>query len=210
MYRNFATIAAAFVFSAACATAQFLSVGPTMVFKGGVNAGNIPEGQKTGTNISVVPDFSATGLVRFAKESDMGATFDIGYSTYTYRMRPESEAASNDNNTFVHSISAVTITPGLYFAGFQLGAAFVFPSSYSVESLSGLTVPGTTTNGMNSPAVEIRVGGLIPLWKHEDGVLNAVLHGGYMVTGQNSNGGTYNPTPASFGIGLNYFFTVIR
>lgn len=210
MHRSLTTLAITLVLAATCASAQFLSVGPTLIFKGGINAGNIPEGQKTGMNISVVPDVAVTGLLRFAKSSDMGATLDLGYTTYTFRMRPESESFANDRNTFIYSAPHFTVTPGLYFSGFQLGVAFGFPGDPSVESVDGsITVPGTADASV-SPAIEIRAGGMIALWKHDDGVLNAVLHGGYVLSGLEKNSGNFNPTPASFGIGINYLFKLIQ
>lgn len=210
MQRFLTAFAITLVIGASCASAQFLSIGPTLIFKAGVNAGNIPEGQKTGMNFNAVPDIAVTGLLRFAKGSDMGATLDLGYTTYTYRMRPESESFANDRNSFVYSAPHITIAPGLYFSGFQLGVAFGFPSAPSAESLDGsISIDGTTDNAA-SPAIEVRLGGMVALWKHDDGVLNAVVHGGYLVSGLDKNGGNFNPTPASFGIGINYLFTLIR
>lgn len=210
MHRFLTVFAITLVVGASCASAQFLSIGPTLIFKAGVNAGNIPDGEKTGMNINVVPDFAVTGLLRFAKSSDMGATLDLGYTTYTYRMRPESEALASDRNTFVHSAPHFTIAPGLYFSGFQLGVAFGFPGDPSAESVDGSVKVSGSADNSASPAIEVRVGGMVALWKHDDGVLNAVVHGSYLVTGLEKDGGNFNPTPASFGIGINYLFKLIQ
>jgi len=195
------------------AVAQTLFVGPGILFKGGLNAGDIPEGSKTTANINFVPDINGTLKYIFAKESGVGLLFDLGYNTASYRMRPENEQIANDNNTYIYKVGFVMFAPSLYLSGFTLGAGVGLPVSSTVSNVSG-TSSSTASDLSNhaSPYVEIRIGGMIQALKTESGELNIVVQGGYGVTGlyQSSTGNVpYNPRPVTFGIGVNYLFSVI-
>lgn len=200
------------------AFSQNIYLGPSVVFKGGTNAGNIPEGTKTAFNFNGLPDIGLTFKWMFDKESSLGLLFDAEYATYSFRMRPEDENVANDDNTFVYKPSYISLSPGLFFGGFTLNFAFGFPSAYSVQTVSG-NDPGffeVTQQDLNGPSVEIRLGGMIRAIKSDAGELNIVVRAGYMLTGMyqpeyftnNELDETNNPNIVSGGIGINYLFNL--
>jgi hypothetical protein len=200
------------------ATSQNMYLGPSVVFKGGTNAGNIPEGMKTAANFNGIPDIGLTFKWMFDKESSLGLLFDAEYATYSFRMRPEDENFANDDNTLIYKPSYISFSPGLYFSGVTLNVAFGFPSGMNVQSVSGNenTFFEVTQQDLNAPSVEIRLGGMIRAIKSDLGEFNVVLRAGYMVTGMyqpdyfTNNGfdDSYNPNIVSAGIGINYLFNL--
>ncbi|MBU3740768.1 MAG: hypothetical protein FGM24_00620 [Candidatus Kapabacteria bacterium] len=217
MKRTLLAAAAVMTLAAVSASAQMLSAGAGLLYKGGFNGGTIRDGRKTDLNFNGMVDLSAIGLLRFSKTSDMGFMLEIGTAEYSFRMRPQDEDVATDANTGVYSISKFAVTPSLYLGGFTLGASFGFGDTQTVENVDGSAVDmlrSFTDFGqvvvVASPTIELRIGGMIPLWKHDDGVLNLNLSAGYMLPGLYDNGGDNNAKPVSAGIGLNYLFTAIR
>jgi len=209
-------VLAVLVAVAAPAEAQMKQIylGPSLLFKGGTNAGNIPEGQKTGFNFHALPDLGVTFKYMFSKNSAAGAVLDLEYASYSFRMRPESESVATDDNTFVFRPSYFSIAPSLYLSGVTIGAAFGFPMAYSVNTVSGVdysSIAGSKDN-LTSPSIELRLGGMITVLESDLGQLNVLIRGGYMVTGLYNKdyfeGGSdeFNPKLVSGGIGLNYLF----
>lgn len=202
-------------------------LGPSLLFKAGVNAGNIQEGQKTGVNFHFLPDIGMTFKYMFSKNSAVGAVLDIEYTTYSFRMRPESESAANDNNTYVFQPSYFSIAPNLFLSGVTIGAAFGFPMSYSSQTVAGNEgmLGYDSSDDLNSPSIELRLGGMIKVMESDGGELNILIRGGYMVTGlyntdaavlsdyfrgtgsdRAGDPATFNPALVSGGIGVNYLF----
>lgn len=201
------------------ATGQNMYLGPSVVFKGGTNAGNIPEGTKTAANFNGIPDIGLTYKWMFDKESSLGLLFDAEYATYSFRMRPEDEDFANDDNTFIYKPSYISLAPGLFFSGVTLNVAFGFPASYTVKSVAGddaNTFFEVTQQDLNAPSIEIRLGGMIRAIKSDMGEFNIVLRAGYMVTGmyqpdyftKYNLDDTNNPNVVSAGIGFNYLFNL--
>ncbi|MCO6466697.1 MAG: hypothetical protein J5I53_08785 [Bradyrhizobiaceae bacterium] len=195
------------------ASAQKVFLGPTLLFKAGVNGGNIPEGQKTAMNFNGAPDISANLLWLFNKDANIGLIADLAYNTVSYRMRPESEALATDDNTIIIKPSYFTIAPSIYFSGFTLGVGFGFPTAISVATVSGASMSSNTDN-MQSPAIDVRVGGMIPVLEHSTGRLSALIHFAYSLTGINKSitgvDDTYNPKVISGGLGLAYHFNLTK
>lgn len=210
MMRSLLVGAAALMITATGASAQMLSAGAGILFKGGLNGGEIPNGFKTDPNFNPMPDISAMGLLRFSKTSDMGVMLEIGTAEYTFRMRPENESFANESNTLVVTYPRFAVTPSLYLGGFTLGASFGFGSTATSKSLDGKLELSADEGDVKSLTTELRIGGLIPLWKHPDGVLNLNLSAGYMLSGTDDTTGDTNPKPISAGIGISYLFTIIR
>jgi len=217
--RKIATVIVVAISLVTGVAAQDIHVGPYLLFKGGTNSGNIPEGTKTAANFNGIPDFGVTGRWMFDKNSALGFLLDLGYSTYSFRMRPESESIANDDNTIVFKPSYFSLVPSFYFSGVTLGFAFGFPMAYSVQTVSGTEMSGQflgDVQDLNGPSVEIRLGAIINAWKTETGTLGVVLQAGYMLTGtfkpEYFQPGEYfsneenNPNIISAGIGLNYLF----
>lgn len=210
MMRSIITLTAIAVLAATSTSAQMLSAGAGFLFKAGLNGGTIPNGFKTDMNFNSMPDLSAMGLLRFSKTSDMGVMLEIGTTEYTFRMRPENETAANETNTFVFNYPRFAVTPSLYLGGFTLGAAFGFGSTASAKSLNGVIEQNADEGDVKSLTTELRLGGQIALWKHDDGVLNLNLHAGYVLSGVDETSSENNPKPVSAGIGINYLFTIVR
>jgi hypothetical protein len=201
--------AAAAIFCTANGLAQNtfpMSIGPFIAPKVCVNTADIPQGFKTGMSFNGIPDFGATFYVPFSPTSTIGATADVGYSTYSILTKPESNA--NDDNTFIEKVNYFSIAPNINFSGFMLGFNIGIPMGYSVSNVSGSINPATTTDNL-ATIVDIRIGGMIPLMNDATGRLNFIVFGGYMLTGMSSNDNTSaNPKAASLMLGLNYLFAL--
>lgn len=186
-------------------------LGPSLLFKAGVNAGSIPEGQKTAVDFHFLPDLGITFKYMFSKNSAVGAVLDVEYATYSFRMRPENESTVTDDNTVVYQPSYFSIAPNLYLSGVMIGASFGFPTALSVSTVSGNDI-NISSDNLNSPSIELRLGGMIKAMESDGGELNILIRGGYNVSGlysaESFNGGSdeFNPVLASFGIGVNYLF----
>lgn len=213
MKRIVLVIAALGVVASVGASAQNMSIGPSLLWKGGLNAGNIPEGTKTAVNINLIPDVAATFRILLNRDRTLGFTLDAGYAQYTYRMRPENEQLVTDQNTIIYKHTFFNLAPMFYFAGFQVGASFGFPLAYNMRRADGSSQADLTTT-QTSPNVELRLAGMIPVFRDKTGQVNVLIHGGYMLTGvidkSNFSAGndTYNPKVVSFGFGVNYLFTI--
>jgi hypothetical protein len=193
--------------------AQKMAIGPSLLWKAGVNAGNVEPGLKTGVNINLIPDIAATFRILLNKDESIGFTADAGYAQYTYRTRPESESVANDDNTFILKHTFFNIAPMFYISGFQIGASFGFPLAYHAVRASGASDADIATK-QTSPNIELRIAGMIPVFRDKTGSVNVLVHGGYMLTGlidKDFYMGTsdeFNPKAASFGIGVNYLFNL--
>jgi hypothetical protein len=167
---------------AASASAQKVFLGPALTFKGGLNVGNIPDGQKTAFDIHVMPDITANVLWLFNKGASLGLLGDVGYATYSFRMMPENENLATDDATIIIQTSYFIVAPGFFFSGFTVGVAIGFPAALNSKSVSGsLSVDGSTDD-LNT-LIELRGGGMIPLWDTQTGRLSLIVHFGYGLTG---------------------------
>ncbi|MBK9247685.1 MAG: hypothetical protein IPM69_06115 [Ignavibacteria bacterium] len=184
-----------------------MGIGPFVAVKACINTASIMNGTKTGMTINGMPDLGATFYLPFSAQSTVGATLDLGYSTYSIKSKPESGA--NDDNTFVSSGNYFSIAPNINFSGFMLGMNVGIPVGTSVSNLSGtLEATSSTTDGM-ATIIDFRLGGMIPLMHDATGRLNFIVMGGYMVTGMDSDDTSeFNPKAASLMIGFNYLFSI--
>lgn len=209
--RKMGLLIVALALTAISAQAQKVFLGPTLLFKAGVNAGNIPEGQKTAMNFNGAPDISANVLWLFNKNSNLGIIGDIAYSTLSFRMRPESEAAANDDNTSVIKPTYLTIAPSFYFSSFTVGLGINLPMGMNVSTVSGTEI-STNSDNLQSPLLDVRLGGMIPVLEHETGRLSVLVHFAYAISGLSKPiagvDDTYNPKVMSGGLGLAYHFNL--
>jgi hypothetical protein len=183
---------------------QQVFAGPSILAKAGVNAGEIPNGFKTGVNFNGLPDLGVTLKFMFSKETSIGMIADLEYATYSYQMKPNDGA--NDNNTLITQAQYISFAPSLYLSGLTLGAAFGFPSALATKFVSGTEVPNVGADDLTSPSIELRIGGMIPVMTADIGQLNIVLRGGYMVTGMDSESDEFSPKVASGALGINFLF----
>ena len=210
-----ATMVIGIVTSVATMSAGDLSVGATIVAKAGINT-SVPDGIKTAMNFNGLPDINASVLYLFSNGSNTGVNLDLGYDTYTFKMRPESDAASNDLTTSISTYNNFSIAPSLFLGGFQLGFAFGIPMGYSEISVDGTRNNTSTIEagiGKPSSTFELRVGAVIPIVRGKSSSLNFNIRGGYMLSGMHSDGPItdedFIPKAASLGAGLSYYFTVL-
>lgn len=200
--------------STATMHATDLSIGATVIAKAGINT-VVPDGTKTDLNINSLPDINASILYLFSSGSNTGLNLDLGYDTYSFKMRPESDAGSNDKTTSISTYHNLSIAPSLYLGGFQLGFAYGIPMGYSEKSVDG-TLNNTSTIealiGKPSSTFELRLGAVVPLMRGKTSTLNLNIRGGYMLTGMHSGGpitdDDFIPKAASIGAGLSYYFSV--
>jgi len=200
--------------STATMRATDLSIGVTVIAKAGINT-VVPDGTKTDLQFNSLPDINASVLYLFSSGSNTGVNLDLGYDTYSFKMRPESDAASNDRTTSISTYHNFSIAPSLFLGGFQLGFAYGIPMGYSEISVDGISDNTATIEGLigkPSSTFEVRVGAVVPLVRGKSSSLNLNIRGGYMLTGMHSGGlvtdEDFIPKAASIGAGLSYYFSV--
>jgi hypothetical protein len=177
-------------------------VGAFLSLKGGVNAAEVPNGIKNGFVFNGIPDFGLTGYLPFSKTSTVGISLDLAYNTYAYKFKyPAYEETIK--------VSYFGIGPSLNASGFLLGLNIGIPLSASLEG----DFSGSPDTENYATFVEIRIGGMIPVYEDKTGILNINLMGGYFLTGQENTDKTntddkYNPHPASISFGISYLFNI--
>jgi hypothetical protein len=191
-------------------------IGPYVTLKSGVNANSVPNGIKNGFNINPLPDFGATIYFPLSSESKFGITCDLGYTTYSYKLK----WTDDPDNPWTNEFSYFTINPNLHIYGFLLGISVGFPMNANTDN--NLYKPFYTTDNLNT-LFEVRIGGMIPIFESFFGRLNILISGGYVLSGiyKENQGwsiyrkqthyrldGSNNPHPAWMSIGLSYIFNL--
>ncbi len=220
MLRSLLTTAfCAVVATTSVLTAGEVQVGASVIGKAGINATETPEYTKTDYNINSLPDIGVSALYLFSSNSNTGVMLDIGYDSYSYRMKYYEANPVFDGAIMTHSLRKISIAPSLYLGGFQIGVAFGLNSGYAqldkdgnILSEDDANVSGTTT--------ELRIGAMIPIVRGKSSSLNLNIRGGYMLsetfaapqktinTALFQGMNTHNSKIASLGLGLSYYFTV--
>jgi hypothetical protein len=178
-------------------------VGPFVLFKGGVNSSEVPEGIKNGVAFIPMPDIGVTGYIPFTDDAKTGLAVDLAYCTYGYELK----ATFKEDEPSTLTFNYLTFGPSFHVSGFLVGFNFGIPLGGNIEAFNG------SESDINSEdlatMVELRLGAMIPLVESQTGRLNLLLMGGYFLTGQykEDNSG-FNTHPASLGLGLNYIFNV--
>jgi hypothetical protein len=200
-----------------CAQAQMfknLSIGPYFAFKAGVNVGNVQDGRKNGLALTGVPDFGVSSKVILSDTRDLGITFDLGYSSYAYKIK---NADNSDSYTMKYGY--INLNPNLYFSGLLLGLNFGIP----VNANYGPSISTSKIGFMT----EFRLGGIVPLYSDNESSLNFIVNAGYMLTGIYGDypnddplktiikpvppqkiTDKFNPRALSLSIGINYLFNL--
>lgn len=214
------------------ASAYTLYVGPYIHAKGSLNT-NPATGYKTGVAFNSVPDFGATILAPFGKESKIGFQLDLGHSSLAYKVLPEDRDLQTDSTNFIESYRYFTVAPGFNFAGFTIGVSFGTPIGASMESEKGKStdpIRGTVIDNdyVDSLAsiTEVFIGGRIPLIDNPSGRLTFDIQASYTLSGLYENYKSYkyayeennegvleakedrNPQPVAFKLGLSYLFGI--
>ncbi len=185
-----------------------MGLGPFVAVKACVNTATIMNGTKTGMSINGIPDFGATFYLPIGTQSTVGATLDIGYSTYSIKSKPESGAT--DDNTIITQANYFSIAPNVNIGGFMLGVNLGIPVGMSSGNVSGAGILSSIPVNSDELAtvIDIRFGAMIPIMHNATGRLNFIVMGGYMLTGMSKNDTSeYNPKAASLMMGVNYLFS---
>jgi hypothetical protein len=188
-----------------------MQIGPYVTVKGGVNANDVPIGIKNGFNFNSLPDFGATFFIPFVEGSKFGFTVDLAYQTYTFQLKQ----TFLENEPWYNQFSYFTISPNLHIYGFMFGVGFGFPmSTYSDND----KIKSSLNTGDIATMIDVRIGGIIPVYEDETGRLNININGGYYLTGLFKGDktllglynfkGSLNPHPAWMSLGLSYFFNI--
>jgi hypothetical protein len=194
-----------------------ISLGPYILLKGGVNASDVPQGVKNGANFNAIPDFGATFYYPFTKEAKIGATLDLGYSTYSYQLK----YTGLEDYPWKNKFGYLTINPNLHLYGFMLGINFGIPMSASIDYSGNNAMKmyeiWYDSKNLNT-LITVCVGFMLPIYVDNTGRVNLVLKGEYALSGQNKDDYNFefgnkaltssnnNPHPASIAVGFNYLF----
>ncbi|MBI5326098.1 MAG: hypothetical protein HZB41_12640 [Ignavibacteriae bacterium] len=189
-----------------------LSAGPYLSAKTGYNTSYSPWERKNLFAFNGLPDFGFSFYIPASEEYKLGWMFDLGLSTYAYRIK----GVSNDNK-FTLKYSYFTLCPGFHYSGLYAGLNIGIP----VFADYGVNLETSKLNLLS----EVRIGAIIPVIEDETGRVNILMHFGYMLTGifkdfvkddplikhfppDSSQNFTneFNPHTISFSLGLNYMF----
>jgi hypothetical protein len=170
--------------------------------KAGVNTLDSPEGIKNGMSINGMPDIGLQVYVPFGGESNIGATLDMAYISYSYKFK----LYGNETINWIDKISYFSISPNFHLSGFLLGFNFGFPMSAESGTSSYLF----NTANMNT-WIDVHFGGLIPVYKDNFGRVNLYIQGEYALSEVFANKVGYNSIPfniqpAALKIGISYIF----
>lgn len=194
-------------------TAGEISVGASVIAKAGINASDTPDKTKTDYNINAMPDLGVSVLYVFSKSSNTGLMLDLGYDSYSYKMKYYEANSLFDNLKETHSITRFSIAPSIYLGGFQLGVAFGMPMGYQKLDINGNATKDDKS--LLNTTTEVRIGALIPVYRGKTSSVNLNIRGGYMLTETFANAQQtvlpltfHNSKIASLGLGLSYYFTV--
>ncbi len=198
-----------FVLSLSSLSAAKLHFGAYSVVKLGVNAGEIPDGEKTGVSSTGFPDIGVTLFMPFSKRNDnLGAALDFGITRYAYVWEVTvSEGNSTITSDLVPVYAYLTASPYVVLGGFTLGLNIgLVPIAAGITDFRNFA--DIDTDQLDSPLLEVRLGGLIPLsGKRRSSQLNLVINAGYSLNSLYKNE-AFDHKPASLGVGLLYFFDI--
>lgn len=190
------------------------TLGTYFSFKAGVNGGNTPEGRQNGLSFNGIPDFGLIGYFPFDVEPDLGLLYDIGYNSYSFKMK-----SFSTDEKFTESFSYFSISARFFFTGFFLGFGINFP----VRADFGATID----NSKLQTNYDVKLGWMYNVRTDEVGEFNVFVQGSYMLNGIFKDFGkddplkpyipavppeeitnSFNPRAASLTIGINYMFNL--
>ncbi|MCU0330750.1 MAG: hypothetical protein MUC47_07190 [Candidatus Kapabacteria bacterium] len=208
-----------------------LYIGPTLGFvSGGINTVQAT-GRKVNPTFWAVPSYGVAILAPFSPETTSGFRFDFGVTTVGSKMRPYESYGGETNwkGNFDEHYRHFTIATMVNLSGFAFGAGFNIPMAGTMTAKDGseyLVEKNTLTT-----AIDVRLGGIIPVWESEMGILNVEIMARYFLTGVYSDGrytagtpvdanGEYlgggqdgegeNFVPAGLTLGVSYLFDLIK
>lgn len=200
-----------------------MCIGTYISAKMGINGVNPPNGRQNGINFNSLPDFGMEYYVPLSMTSQLGLLFDLGYSTYSYKIKAYPYLLNTFitwDSVFTHQYSYVTLGTNLFFDGMTLGFNIGFPSSAKLMT-------ATIKTSDLSTILELTIGGRINLFGDETGRFTLYINGGYMISGiykdfaksdpinnlfkpPQTLTNIFNPRAASLSLGLNYMFNLVK
>jgi hypothetical protein len=236
------------------AAVYHLQVGPVLHIWGAAVNTVHAEGRKVNWGNQFIPYAGASILAPFGTKTKLGLKLDLAYSAQTMIIRPFERYPLLSSNVdwkgeITEQYGHFCIAPSLYFSGFTIGVGFNLPMSVKWSDENGNeSIPGNVNGAWlpdmppGSPGsqtwptgydftqdmqmtMDIRIGGVIPVWETDMGALNVEVLGKYNFTGLwadgmypygtevnaygvpvTSNKEVVNVSPASFSVGISYLF----
>jgi hypothetical protein len=202
-------------------------VGPTLGFVGGGINTVQATGRKVNPSFWGVPNYGVAIIAPFGTDTKLGLRVDLGVNSIGSKMRPYESygGETNWNGNFDEHYRHFTIAPMLNLAGFVIGAGFNFPmaGTMTAKDDSEYLVERNTM----ATSIDVRVGGVIPVWHSDMGDLNVEIMARYFVAGLYNEGkytvgspverngdpspnattaATENFVPAGLSLGVSYLF----
>ncbi len=192
----------------ATAEDRHFSLGP--MFSAGLAtfAGDVEEGWK------IKPRFawSFGALTQLDLTSSIAFNLGLGYeSRARYRYNEANEDAFNVTN----EMASLEIMPLFNFSNFLIGFAFRLPmSGTQITRSQSVSVNTDATDDMKT-AIEVKIGGNIPILRSETGTLSFLILGGYDLSKPFKSVTTANQfdpgqPDASLRLGLDYLFNISK
>ncbi len=186
--------------------AQFfypLGIGVSIAGKLSVNAGDIPEGQKTELGIVPLPDFMASAWYIVSQREDFGFALDVGYSTNAFIMKPYQNAT--DETKVRSTMNYLMVQPYIRFKLFNIGVGFGIPLGGKRSNLSGSFSEDLNTEDL-ATAIELKLKLDGPVYRDATGRVHLFALFSYQLNGVYSDDRPNNPKVAFAGLGISYYF----
>jgi hypothetical protein len=170
--------------------------GISVLTKMGINASEVRTDYQNALSYLGGVDVAAMVYVPMANDSRTGVFFEVGYTNTPWAIKRYYDKEVSEINQ-----KYLTISPIIMMSGFCIGADLgfkVFDNWVDEKVLFGL-LPYDDDFNLN-----LRIGGMMPLYTTEMGTLNFVVNASYSVTGSTCGDVTYHP--ATISLGFNYLF----
>jgi hypothetical protein len=174
------------------------SAGLTISGKMGVNAAEVPSGINNALAILSGVDVALVGYLPMSEDSKTGLFVELGYTNTPFSLKYYGSDISGDVNQ-----KFITISPVVLISGFTAGLDFGFNLDTKMDKNILHLAPLDDDININ-----VRLGGMVPLYTHSLGILNLVANAAYSITGSTYMGGNYTYHPTTLSIGLNYLFNL--
>lgn len=195
------------------ATAQVLSIGPSIGIKSSTNYAPKMIDRKNEMRFSQMPDLGLSAFWQLYEDSPSGLGATLSYSSYAYGIKSKSML------THKFSYSYLTFSPYVNVSNIFLSFSFGLP-------MNGKYVGDIPTDNLRVMS-EVSFGYMMPVLREDDSSLNLYLSAGIMLTNMyydfpkndplksivpvvapDMPSDKFNPRCLSIGFGLNYLFNI--
>lgn len=173
------------------------SIGASISTKFGVNAAAVPDGTQNALLFLRGADFALSGYMPMSEDSKTGLFLELGYTNLPFGLKQ-----TGFNEVYEVNTKFFTISPVLLMSGFTIGADFGFALSTNYNYLIEYAPMDNDIN------VNLRVGGMIPLYQNKIGALNFIIHATYSITGMQYGYSDHTYHPSAISLGLNYLLNI--